>query len=193
MAEGTKIDLILASSSSRRIDLLSQIGITPSLIVPPNIDETVQSNEKPREYVQRMSMAKASASKSSGKFLLAADTIVACGARILPKAESYDTASSCLSFLSGRRHRVLGGVCLLLPNGEWRTRVVETVVCFKRLTAGEIDSYLISREWEGKAGGYAIQGSAAVFVKKISGSYSNVVGLPLYEVAQLLIGNGYQW
>ena len=193
MTQTTTIKLILASSSPRRLHLLAQIGITPDSIVSPDIDESVTQNEKPREYVKRMASAKADAAKKSGEYLLAADTAVVCGNRILPKAETKDAAVDCLSLLSGRRHKVLGGICLLLPNGERRMRLVETTVSFKRLTESEIDSYLNSSEWDGKAGGYAIQGRAASFVKHISGSYSNVVGLPLYNVSQLLRGNGYLW
>ncbi|MEE2933346.1 MAG: Maf family nucleotide pyrophosphatase [Pseudomonadota bacterium] len=193
MTQTTTIKLILASSSPRRLHLLAQIGITPDSIVYPDIDESVTQNEKPREYVKRMASAKADVAKKSGEYLLAADTAVVCGNRILPKAETKDAAGDCLSLLSGRRHKVLGGICLLLPNGERRMRLVETTVSFKRLTESEIDSYLNSSEWDGKAGGYAIQGRAASFVKHISGSYSNVVGLPLYNVSQLLRGNGYLW
>ena len=193
MTQVSTIKLILASSSIRRLHLLAQIGITPDSIVSPNIDESVTQNENPREYVKRMASAKADAAKQSGKYLLAADTAVVCGTRILPKAETEDAAVDCLSLLSGRRHKVFGSICLLLPNGERRMRLVETTVSFKRLTESEIASYLSSSEWDGKAGGYAIQGRAASFVKHISGSYSNVVGLPLYNVSQLLRGNGYLW
>ena len=193
MTQVSTIKLILASSSIRRLHLLAQIGITPDSIVSPNIDESVTQNENPREYVKRMASAKADAAKQSGKYLLAADTAVVCGTRILPKAETEDAAVDCLSLLSGRRHKVFGSICLLLPNGERRMRLVETIVSFKRLTESEIKSYLSSSEWDGKAGGYAIQGRAASFVKHISGSYSNVVGLPLYNVSQLLRGNGYLW
>ena len=193
MTQVSAIKLILASSSQRRLHLLAQIGITPDLIVSPDIDESIAQNEKPREYVKRMASAKADAAKQSGKYLLAADTAVVCGNRILPKAETKDAAADCLALLSGRRHKVLGSICLLLPNGERRMRLVETKVSFKRLTESEIETYLSSSEWDGKAGGYAIQGRAASFVKNISGSYSNVVGLPLYNVSQLLRGNGYLW
>jgi len=193
MTQVSTFQLILASSSIRRLHLLAQIGITPDSIVSPNIDESVTQNENPREYVKRMASAKADAAKQSGKYLLAADTAVVCGTRILPKAETEDAAVDCLSLLSGRRHKVFGSICLLLPNGERRMRLVETIVSFKRLTESEIKSYLSSSEWDGKAGGYAIQGRAASFVKHISGSYSNVVGLPLYNVSQLLRGNGYLW
>ena len=193
MTQVSAIKLILASSSLRRLHLLAQIGITPDAVVSPDIDESVIQNEKPREYVKRMASAKADATKQSGKYLLAADTAVVCGNRILPKAETEDAAADCLSLLSGRRHKVLGSICLLLPNGKRRMRLVETTVSFKRLTEGEIESYLVSSEWDGKAGGYAIQGRAASFVKHISGSYSNVVGLPLYDVSHLLRGNGYLW
>ena len=193
MAQVSRMKLILSSSSLRRLHLLAQIGITPDAVVSPDIDESVNRNENPREYVKRMACAKVDAATRPGAYLMAADTAVVCGKRILPKAVSECVAGDCLSLLSGRRHKVLGSVCLLLPNGERRMRVVETTVSFKKLTESEIKSYLHSSEWDGKAGGYAIQGRAATFVKYISGSYSNVVGLPLYDVAQMLRGNGYQW
>ena len=193
MAQVSRMKLILSSSSLRRLHLLAQIGITPDAVVSPDIDESVNRNENPREYVKRMAFAKVDAATRPGAYLMAADTAVVCGKRILPKAVSECVAGDCLSLLSGRRHKVLGSVCLLLPNGERRMRVVETTVSFKKLTESEIKSYLHSSEWDGKTGGYAIQGRAATFVKYISGSYSNVVGLPLYDVAQMLRGNGYQW
>ena len=193
MTRASALRLVLASASPRRRDLLAQIGITPDAIEPAGIDETPQHREQPRAYAKRMAAAKAEAVSAPGAFLLAADTVVACGRRILPKAEDEATARSCLERLSGRRHRVLGGVCLVLPDGRRRERLVESAVVIKRLTVREIEDYVATGEWDGKAGGYAIQGRAAEFVKSVSGSFSNVVGLPLFEVAGLLRGNGYEW
>ena len=180
--------LVLASASPRRVDLLRQVGIEPGQIDPADIDETPGPRELPRPYALRMARAKlaAVAARHPGAIVLAADSVVACGRRILPKAEREDEARRCLDLLSGRRHRVLGGVAVAAPDGRVRTRLVETVVTFKRLTADEIASYLASGEWQGKAGGYAIQGLAAVFVEHLEGSYSGVMGLPLFETAQLL-------
>ncbi|MEQ9814007.1 MAG: Maf family protein [Azospirillaceae bacterium] len=186
--------LVLASASPRRRDLLAQIGIEPARILPSAIDETMLPGELPRAYALRMAREKAAAIASrpeaADSVVLAADTAVACGRRILPKAEDEKTAADCLRLLSGRRHRVIGGVAVIDPAGRERSRVCETVVTFKRLTAGEIAAYLAGGEWHGKAGGYAIQGQAARFVRFLSGSYSNVVGLPLYETAHLLEGAG---
>ena len=170
------LPLILASSSPRRLDLLRQVGIQPDRIEPPEIDETTTPGELPRPHAAR----------------LAADTVVACGRRILPKAETESEARRCLRLLSGRRHRVLGAVCVLAPGGRRAARLVTTVVAFKRLTDREIDAYLASGEWSGKAGGYAIQGRAAAFVPAINGSYPNVVGLPLVEALALLSGLGWR-
>lgn len=160
----------------------------PAAIDPADIDETPAPRELPRAYALRMAKAKlaAVACRHPGALVLAADSVVACGRRILPKAETEGQARTCLALLSGRRHRVLGGIAVGRPDGTVRTRIVETVVRFKRLTATEIDDYLRSGEWHGKAGGYAIQGRAARFVASISGSYSNVVGLPLFETVGLL-------
>ncbi|MFL2688133.1 MAG: Maf family protein [Alphaproteobacteria bacterium] len=187
--------LILASASTRRRDLLAQIGITPDRIEPADIDETPDSRELPRVYAKRMAQAKATAVGVAGgnNFVLAADTVVACGRRILPKAEDQETAANCLQFLSGRRHKVYSGVCLIVPGVGAVERLVESTVSFRRLVPGEITAYVETREWDGKAGGYAIQGRAAEFVKFVSGSFTNVVGLPLFEVSQLLRGNGYKW
>ncbi|HXQ42151.1 MAG TPA: Maf family nucleotide pyrophosphatase [Candidatus Udaeobacter sp.] len=186
--------LILASASPRRLELLSQIGIRPGLVVPAEIDEAPLRGELPAAYAKRVAAAKAAAvvARHPGAFVLAADTVVACGRRILPKAEDEATARSCLTLLSGRRHRVLGAVELVAPNGRRSRRLVTTAVRFNRLTAEEIAGYLASGEWQGKAGGYAIQGRAAAFVPAVTGSYSNVVGLPLAETAAMLRGLGYR-
>ena len=180
--------LVLASASPRRLDLLRQVGLEPAEIDPADIDETPGPREAPRAYALRMARAKlaAVAHRHPGAVVLAADSVVVCGRRILPKAESEQDARACLTLLSGRRHRVLGGVAVGSADGAVRTRLVETVVRFKRLEAAELDDYLRCGEWRGKAGGYAIQGRAAGFVAFVSGSYSNVVGLPLFETVALL-------
>ena len=180
--------LVLASASPRRLDLLRQVGIEPVKIDPAHIDETPGQRELPRAYALRMAKAKlaAVAGRHPGAVVLAADSVVVCGRRILPKAETEGEARACLGLLSGRRHRVLGGVAVGAPDGTVRARLVETAVRFKRLEPAEIDDYIASDEWRGKAGGYAIQGHAARFVSFVSGSYSNVVGLPLYETMGLL-------
>ena len=179
--------LILASASPRRLDLLRQIGIEPATVDPAELDETPLPRELPRAYALRMATAKLAvvAPRHPGALVLAADSVVAVGRRILPKAETEREARACLALMSGRRHHVLGGVAIGLE-GRVRTRLVETVVRFKRLEAAEIDGYIEGGEWRGKAGGYAIQGAAAAFVAFISGSYSNVVGLPLFETGQLV-------
>ena len=180
--------LVLASASPRRLDLLRQVGIEPAKIEPAHIDETPGPRELPRAYALRMAKAKlaAVAGRHPGAIVLAADSVVVCGRRILPKAETEKDARACLGLLSGRRHRVLGGVAVGAPDGTVRARLVETVVRFKRLEPAETDDYIASDEWRGKAGGYAIQGRAARFASFLSGSYSNVVGLPLYETVALL-------
>jgi septum formation protein len=186
--------LVLASASPRRLELLRQIGIVPDHVEPADIDETPRRGELPAGHVVRLAEAKARAvrPRHPGAFILAADTVVACGRRILPKAEDEATARACLDLLSGRRHRVYGGVALLTPVGELATRRVISQVAFKRLSEEELAAYLSSGEWHGKAGGYAIQGHAAALIPWIAGSYSNVVGLPLYETVQLLAGRGYR-
>jgi len=186
--------LVLASASPRRLDLLRQIGIVPDAVDPADIDETPLKGELPPAHVVRLAEAKARAvaPRHPGAFVLAADTVVACGRRILPKAENEATARGCLAMLSGRRHRVYGGVAVLTPGGEIGLRRVLSQVAFKRLSALELDTYIASGEWHGKAGGYAIQGQAAALIPWVSGSYSNVVGLPLFETAQLLAGRGYR-
>ena len=180
--------LVLASASPRRLDLLRQVGLEPAEIDPADIDETPAARELPRIYAMRMARSKlaAVASRHPGAVVLAADCVVVCSRRILPKTETETEARACLDRLSGRRHRVLGAVAVGFPDGTVRTRCVVTVVRFKRLTAPEINDYLRSGEWRGKAGGYAIQGRAARFVDFLSGSYSNVVGLPLFETVNLL-------
>ena len=183
--------LVLASASPRRLDLLAQIGVVPDRVVSPEIDETPLRAELPRSYALRVARAKAAAVAAPGCLVLAADTVVAAGRRILPKAEAEADARSCLTLLSGRRHRVLTAVVLVTPNGSRSERLVTSVVGFARLTTTMIDAYTACGEWHGKAGGYAIQGRAAAFVRFLSGSYSNVVGLPLFETAQLLRGAGW--
>lgn len=180
--------LVLASASPRRLDLLRQVGYEPATIDPADIDETPRAGELPRAYALRMAEAKLRVVKERhpGALVLAADSVVVCGRRILPKTEQEAEARDCLARLSGRRHRVLGGVAAAGPDGRVRTRLVETIVRFKRLEAREVETYLASGEWHGKAGGYAIQGRAAAFVAFLSGSYSNVVGLPLFETVALL-------
>ncbi len=179
--------LVLASASPRRLDLLRQIGVEPAAIDPADADETPHPAELPRLYALRMARAKLAvvAPRHPGATVLAADSVVAVGRRILPKAETEEDARRCLALLSGRRHRVLGAVAVGSA-GRVSTRLVETVVRFKRLERSEVEDYVGSGEWRGKAGGYAIQGRAAVFVAFLSGSYSNVVGLPLFETAALL-------
>lgn len=185
--------LVLASASPRRLDLLRQIGIEPETVVSPEIDETPLESEEPRDYARRMAAEKARtvARRHPGRFTLAADTVVVAGRRILPKAEGEAQVRDCLRRLSGRRHRVVGAVAVVTPGGAERLRLVSTLVAFKRLTAAEIDRYLASGEGTGKAGGYAIQGRAAIFVRFLSGSYTNVVGLPVYETWHLLAGLGF--
>ena len=195
-AEAPRLPLILASSSPRRLELLRQVGITPDRIETPDVDETPEKAELPRLHARRLALAKAEAvagrSGNEGAYILAADTVVAAGRRILPKAEAIETARRCLELLSGRRHRVYGGVAVLAPDGRRSIRVVSTIVSLKRLSPPERERYLASGEWAGKAGGYAIQGAAGGFVAAINGSYSNVVGLPLTETLQMLDGLGWR-
>ena len=183
--------LVLASASPRRLALLDQIGIVPDRLISPDIDETPLRDESPRNYVLRLARAKAASVETQDAFVLAADTVVAVGRRILPKAETETEARHCLALLSGRRHRVLSGVVVHAPDGRRGERLVQSVVAFSRLSERQIAAYLASGEWRGKAGGYAIQGGAAMFVRFLSGSYSSVVGLPLFETAQLLRGLGW--
>lgn len=188
--------LWLASASPRRLDLLAQIDIKPDNVGPADIDETPQSGETPRELARRLAFEKAAAvlthiPENEDWIILAADTVVAQGRRILPKAETEETAKACLQLLSGRAHRVYSGVCLLYK-GKSMLRVADTRVVMKKLSDEEIKTYLDNMEWQGKAGGYAIQGRADAFVKSLNGSYSNVVGLPLYETSSLLTGIGFK-
>ena len=185
--------LILASASPRRLDLLARIGIIPDAIDPADIDERVPAGELPRVHALRLAAEKAAAvaARHPDDLVLAADTVVAVGRRILPKAEDEATLRQCMALLSGRRHRVLTGVALALPGGETRSRLVETMIAIKRLSPQEIDYYASHGEWRGKAGGYALQGYGEVYVRHIAGSYSNVVGLPLAETRHLLKTAGY--
>jgi septum formation protein len=191
--------LVLASGSPRRLGLVNQAGLDPDALRPAEIDETPKKGELPRACATRLARAKAEAALASirvdeelkGAFIIAADTVVAVGRRILPKAELLDEASQCLRLLSGRNHRVYTGLCVVTPKESFRQRLVETRVRFKRLSEEDIEAYLASGEWRGKAGGYAIQGLAGSFAVKLVGSYTNVVGLPLYETVTLLGGEGY--
>jgi septum formation protein len=193
--------LILASGSPRRLDLLAQAGIRPDKLMPLDLDETPRRAEHPRSLARRLASEKAEAAFAAvrndpqwaGSYILAADTVVAVGRRILGKPEYIEEASSALHLLSGRSHWVYTGVGVITPQGTARLKVVETKVRFKRLTAQEMKFYLASSEWRGKAGGYGIQGFAGTFVQKLSGSYSAVVGLPLHETVQLLTGEGFQF
>ena len=186
--------LVLASASPRRLDLLAQIGIVPDQVLATDIDETPHRGELPADYARRMAHEKASAAGEfglpEGAVVLAGDTVVARGRMILPKAEAEAEARRCLDLLSGRRHRVLGGIALRLGDGRLVSRLVTSRVTMKRLTAEEIDSYIGTGDWQGKAGGYAIQGPAAAFIRHIDGSYSNIVGFSLYDIAAMLRGNG---
>ncbi|MAM67303.1 MAG: septum formation protein Maf [Rhodospirillaceae bacterium] len=185
--------LVLASASPRRLNLLARVGLTPDEVLPAEIDETPQRGEKPGPLAKRLSCAKGKtiAEQVHQAWILSADTVVGVGRRILEKPADDGEVRCFLSLLSGRRHRVYGGVTLISPAGKTVTRLTTTSVTFKRLEKDEIDAYIASGEWQGKAGGYAIQGRAAAFVKGINGSYFNVVGLPLYETVSLLRGSGF--
>jgi septum formation protein len=191
--------LVLASGSPRRVSLMNQAGIEPDALRPADIDETPRQGELPRVCANRLAYGKATTALNGigtdddvyGAFILAADTVVAVGRRILPKPELVDEAAQCLRLLSGRSHRVYTALCLITPKRRYRQRVVETRVRFKRLSNDDIEFYLGSGEWRGKAGGYAVQGLAGTFVVKLVGSYTNVVGLPLYETIALLAGEGF--
>jgi septum formation protein len=191
--------LVLASGSPRRVALLQQAGIEPDFLMPADVDETPARAEHPRSLARRLSQAKAAKvakiikgdEKHAQSYVLAADTVVAVNRMILPKCELLDEASQSLRLLSGRAHKVFTGLCLITPKGKVRNAVVETRVRFKRIGRDEAESYLASGEWRGKAGGYAIQGLAGTFVVRLVGSYSNVVGLPLYETVSLLSGEGF--
>lgn len=195
VAETGPQQVVLASGSARRRDLLRQIGIEPSAIDPPHIDERHGPRELPLSYAGRMAREKlaAVAAQHRGCWILAADTVVACGRRILPKAETENEARACLGMLSGRRHRVVGGIAIAGPDGRVAERVVTTVVAFKRLTQSEIEAYIATGDWHGKAGGYAIQGHAAAFIPWINGSYGNVVGLSLSDTVAMLSGLGWRF
>ena len=186
--------LVLASASPRRLELLRQIGLEPDHIDPAGIDETLQPGELPPAHAIRLAEEKARAviPRHPGAFILGADSVVACGRRILPKTEDEKSARFCLELLSGRRHRVHGGIAVAGPDGRLTSRRIESQVAFKRLSETEIRAYLRTGEWYGKAGGYAIQGRAAALVHWVCGSYTNVVGLPLFETVQLLTGRGYR-
>lgn len=192
--------LVLASASPRRYQLLDQIGLTPQHVVAPSIDETPRPRERPRIYAERMAREKAEAAHGlimqdaiyGSALILAADTVVALGSRIMPKTELAEEAATCLRLLSGRSHRVYTSVVVMLPSGRQSQRLVESRLRFKRISPDEIDAYLASGEWRGKAGGYAIQGRAGAFAIKMTGSYSAIVGLPLYETATLLAGQGLE-
>ncbi|MDV7341333.1 nucleoside triphosphate pyrophosphatase [Terasakiella sp. A23] len=188
------MSLVLASASPRRVSLLAQIGITPDEIVPAHIDETPLKNELPRKLALRLAIGKAQAIANDhpGKFVIGADTVVGLGRRNLPKPENATQARKFLEMLSGRRHHVYGGICVVAPDGSVNTRLIDTAVKFKRLSSEELSDYIATDEWDGKAGAYAIQGFAGAFVEKIIGSYSNVVGLSLFEVKSLLSGLGYR-
>jgi len=183
--------LVLASASPRRLELLRRIGVEPNEVRPADIDESEIPGETPRQLAERLARSKASAISAKNAIVLGSDTVVAVGRRILPKTEDEKSARACLELLSGRGHRVWTGVALLAPDGRMSSRLVETRVSFKRLSSDEIDAYIASGEWQGKAGGYGIQGMAEAFVMRLAGSYSGVMGLPLYETANMLRGFGY--
>lgn len=194
-----KAKLILASASPRRLALLQQAGLEADALLPADIDETPHRGESPRALAIRLASEKAAAAARTRaahddlkhSYLIAADTVVAVGRRILPKPETMEEADECLQLLSGRQHRVYTAVSLVNPRGVERKRLVEARLRFKRLSAMEVDAYVATGEWRGKAGGYAIQGLAGTFVVKLVGSYTAVVGLPLYETVSLLAGEGY--
>lgn len=185
-------EFVLASASPRRLDLLRQIGAAPDRVESTDIDETPRPNETPRLLALRLARAKADAAPAPGAFVLAADTVVSVGRRLLPKAETEAEARACLELLSGRNHRVGTAIAARAPDGRIAARHVEARVGFKRLSAQEIDAYLASGEWRAKAGGYGVQGLAGGFVTTIIGSYTAIVGLPLYETLCLLEGLGWR-
>ena len=187
--------LVLASQSPRRKHLLAEAGIYAAHVIAADIDETPIKNERPADYVLRMAQEKAHAiaSRQDSQFVLSADTAVVCGRRILPKAETAEEARRCLELLSGRSHRVYGGICLYLPDGGWRIKLSVSRVKFRPLSLADKHAYLQSGEWQGKAGGYAIQGRAGLYVRQITGSYSNIVGLDMHKVASLLLAAGFDY
>jgi len=184
--------LTLASASPRRLELLTTAGLKPDTVEPTNIDESEIDGELPGPLALRLACEKAAACKSGGNYILAADTVVGVGRRILPKTETEEEARRCLDLMSGRSHRVFTGIAARSPDGLYASKLVETRVKFKRLTPAEIESYIACGEWRGKAGGYGIQGRAACFIVNLIGSYTGVVGLPLYETVNLLTGLGYR-
>lgn len=186
--------LILASASPRRVDLLAQIGITPDAIIPADIDETQMKGEHPRALAVRLALGKAEkiAAENPDDIILGADCVVACGARVMDKPKDAEDARRILQILSGRRHRVYGGICVIAPGKKPRTHLCDTIVAFRRLSNAEINSYIQSMEWEGKAGAYGIQGMAGAYVKFLSGSYTNVIGLSVYDTARMLDAAGYK-
>jgi len=185
-------ELVLASASPRRRELLARLGVAPDRVLATDIDESPLAGELPRAHAVRLAAekARAAAREAPGAIILAGDTVVGAGRRILPKAEDPETAHRCIELLSGRRHRVYSAVAVMSPDGTLREALSETIVRFKRLSASEIDAYIAGGEWHGKAGGYAIQGSAEGFCAWLSGSHSGVVGLPLYETRRLLLAAG---
>ncbi|WP_017930264.1 Maf family protein [Robiginitomaculum antarcticum] len=185
------VSLVLASASPRRKSLLAQIGIMPDVITPSDIDETPAGEELPRPHALRLAEQKALAVHVAGQFTLSADTVVGVGRRILPKTTDEAAARACLQLMSGRTHHVYTGVCLIGPDGAKSVKVSDTKVKVKRLTDGEIERYIATKEWDGKAGGYAIQGQFEAYISSIQGSYSGVVGLPLHTVQNMLSGMGY--
>ena len=191
--------LVLASASPRRAQLLVQAGVTPHHIIAADIDEAICKGERPSAYALRMAREKADAVRrrhpklEHSAFILAADTVVSCGVRVLPKAETRAEAHHCLTMLSGRQHRVYGGLCVILPGGKVRTRLQQSKVSFRQLSLQDIQAYLDGGEWQGKAGGYAIQGQAGLFIRQISGSYSNIVGLDINLVAGVLMAAGFHF
>lgn len=191
MTDLSPCQLILASASPRRVELLASCGITPARIIPADLDESPASGEKPLHLARRLAAAKAAAVHQPSYFTLAADTVVVCGQRLMGKPETPQQAAAFLTLLSGRRHRVISGISVIAPGGRQVTRAVTTILNFKKLAPTEIAAYVDSGEWQGKAGGYGIQGRAGAFVKFLSGSYTNVVGLPVYDTIQMLQGLGF--
>ncbi|HEX8580279.1 MAG TPA: nucleoside triphosphate pyrophosphatase [Allosphingosinicella sp.] len=183
--------LVLASASPRRLELLARLGVVPDAVTPADIDETPRKGELPAPYAERMAAEKAAAAAEAGAVLIAADTVVAAGRRILPKTDDEAEARETLKLLSGRRHRVLSAVTVVAPDGTARHRLSTSIVGFKRLSDEELDAYIHSGEWRGKAGAYAIQGRAEALIRFLSGSHSGVIGLPLYETRALLRAAGY--
>ncbi|MAQ70969.1 MAG: septum formation protein Maf [Alphaproteobacteria bacterium] len=196
--QATHSPFILASASKGRAELIEMMGLKPSQIIPADIDETEYPGELPRPLALRLAVGKAKAIRNNLKpdqkenFILAADTVVACGRRLLPKAETEDQARFCMKMISGRRHKIYGGISVIAPSGKQISRVVVTTVSFKRLTEKEIDWFIDTGDWEGKAGGYAIQGKASIFAKSIQGSHSNIVGLSCYDTIAMLTGLGFK-